>query len=310
MAKKEFSQDFNAVTGLTDLFKLMVENPNTGAEYYATMRQLMDAYDGNVMMKKSAIENLARTNDMGRIIGDSTFSAPWLNGCIYDEDNEFYMPNHGFGNGDVIEFNANGGILPGGVVAYNNWYGDTADYYNVLVISSSKFKISAAPGSIVPKNITSDGSGPWQVRKTITGAMINLPPMPDNLNYIEIDIIANYGARNENYGLSYLMINGNGSYFALGSRGGVAMYVEETYNYSKYTTLFLKVKIKKLSGGYYQVDVITNKISTADFASYNTSNCINLFKIFTTDIASALYVGSNNAINMQFRSIRAITIQQ
>ncbi|GEM_PF-5587839 len=49
MAKKEFSTDFTQLAGNTPLtFRVLVENPNTGTEHWATVEQTQNILQANL----------------------------------------------------------------------------------------------------------------------------------------------------------------------------------------------------------------------------------------------------------------------
>lgn len=74
MAKKEFSTDFTQLAGNTPLaFRVLVENPNTGTEYWATVEQTQNILQANLnteaQARIAADTALQASIDMALVLG-------------------------------------------------------------------------------------------------------------------------------------------------------------------------------------------------------------------------------------------------
>lgn len=315
MAKKEFSTDFGQKAGDTPLnYRILVEDPATGTEYWATLEQAQ-AILAEIVSEKlnaDAITDLTRTNNMGKILSDTTYAAPWQTGFTidnHDEDgfyNLFHKKNHGLQNGDVVEFDANGGTLPGGINAYN--IRPSGAYYNVIYANADYFYITENPGSNLYKPLSSEGAGAWQLRKAMPYFFMPIDSIDDTQN-LKIILQVQYGfVTAENMNL-YVLVNADDNNFVLGSSYKNCLY-PDSLGFKKHTTGLCELNLTKIGHNALRYNMIYNRIETDDFIFYSQSIKNENGIILTNASTNFIFVGANVSTLLKIRSIRAILIQQ
>jgi hypothetical protein len=197
-----------------------------------------------------AAANAAQLADMaqkGTVLVDQTFNAAWVNSApsVSTVDGTITLNAHGLTNGTPIEFDANGGTLPGGISQYNvDLLGGV--YYSVINATTNTFQICATIGGSTVIIPTTAGSG-WRVRTagvtavTVSGLDLNA--------YKEYDIFLFWGCAKKNVtGDSlYLKLNNSNTFAAAKTTtwmGTAALMVSATFT-KKYSLSLLKVNLQK-----------------------------------------------------------------
>lgn len=316
MAKKEFSTDFPQKTGNTPLnFRVLVEDPATGTEYWATTEQVQAILAAEVSLKlpSSAIADLTRTNNMGKVLSDVTYSLPWVGGftvdTIYKNEDGKYVKikktSHGLQNNDVVEFNPNGGVLPGGIEAFNS--GLIGQYYNVINATANSFSLTENPGSVYEKPLSTVGSGAWQIRKSAQGFMVDLPLFAADSNAIKVVLHVNYGFKANAENSTYIAIPG--VELIVGTDNTSYIFPNQNFG-QKISGSQANIHITKYNINRYMLNYIWNQFSRSKIGVLSNSVKTEIMQVFTSADLNSIYIGSNNDSILLIRSIRAIIIQQ
>lgn len=81
------------------------------------------------------------------LISSTTYESAWKSGTLSVSGSVFTLTGHGFTSGDPVEFRANTGVLPTGVLAFDSDnIGGT--YYNATILDANTFEIYSHVGRI------------------------------------------------------------------------------------------------------------------------------------------------------------------
>lgn len=256
----------------------------------------------------------------GQVVADQTFNAPWIAGTpTADAGTDFItLTGHGLANGDPVEFDAGSGVLPGGIVAYNDDVsapaGPGGHYYNIIGVSGDTFQICDTVGGAVAVDITSAGTAGWRVRKAgnypiiVTGLDLNA--------HLEYDVYFFWGlAKLTTAGVNlYCRLNANADmkYF-IGSTWNTNIFIPTAAPTGKYSKMLSKFKIAKKNGLLFITDIVdggqssTDKNTATEHTLASKNAIVNDSGVNVTTIS---FNSNNNAVGIIRNGARALVLRR
>lgn len=240
---------------------------------------------------------------------DTTIDNAWNTNALSVDDstNVFTLVAHGFSVGDPVEFDANTGVLPIGVSAYNANIGG-GFYYNIATVpSADTFTITDTVGSVTPLDITSTGTAGYRVRAASlsnTGTIVGF----DSTLYSELKFIVIYNGVKLTTGAwagGYVTFNsGGGSVTFRSSWNGVTglFAPTPTSSTSKYIYINEQWDMKKIGNNWYATGNSLG-VSSANSTTFGANGYTGGANILSATLPiTAVRMVSNNGAVSRFRS--------
>jgi len=225
------------------------------------------------------------------LLSDTTYESAWLTSAISVAGSVFTMIAHPFASGDPIEFRPNTGILPTGVITYNNDnIGGT--YYNIGKLTNDTFEIYSDVARTVKVTPTDAGTAGYQVRLAgiYSFSIDNLDLAKDQSYRISFanfgqakKVASSLGAGMKPNGVPTYDVIGSSSYYSNTN------FVIETLTAKKYSMSAILIDLMFMSADTATI-ICTQRGSSSDDRSLPITNLIAstgaLIKNITANITS------------------------
>jgi hypothetical protein len=247
------------------------------------------------------------------LISSTTYEAAWKTGTLSVSGSVFTLVGHGFASGDPVEFRANTGVLPTGVLPFDSDnIGGT--YYNVTVLDVNTFEIYSNVARTIKITPSGTGTAGYQIRlggfssQNITGLDFSVCD-----NYlIEISRV---GQVRKNATTNSLCVNrliqSNGTAISSTYFNGIdyAAYSDtfsfcDTQHFKKYSVSKITIEIRKISSNTYNISsrqsggASDDKSSAITFLNFQGGS----MAVAGVGTVNGLSIGINNLNNALIRN--------